>query len=188
MADEKRIDKTDQFSLLYQITQTLHKTADLKRSLYNMLELLSKSQGMIRGTITILDPFSDEISIEVAHGISRTARQKGKYKLGEGITGQVIQTGDAVTIPELSKDNRFLNRTASRKAFQNQKISFICVPIKKDRRVIGALSVDRPHDESYSLKDGEKLLSVVAAMIAMQVIYLERTRIEKEKLRSENDR
>lgn len=188
MANEKTIDKTDQISLLYQITQTLHKTADLKRSLYNMLELLSKSQGMIRGTITILDPFSDEISIEVAHGISKSALQKGKYKLGEGITGQVIQTGEVVTISALSKDSRFLNRTASRKAFQNQDISFICVPIKKDKQVIGALSVDRPYDESYSLKDGEKLLSVVAAMIAMQVIYLERTRIEKEKLRSENDR
>jgi len=188
MAAKNIIDKTDQISLLYQITQILNKTADLKQSLYNMLELLSKSQHMIRGTITILDPFSDEISIEVAHGISKSALQKGKYKIGEGITGQVIQTGEAVTIPRLSKDSRFLNRTASRKAFQNQEISFICVPIKKDKQVIGALSVDRPHDETYSLKDGKKLLSVVAAMIATQVIYLERTRVEKEKLRSENDR
>ncbi len=182
------INKTDQISLLYQITQVLNKTADLKQSLYYMLELLSKSQNMIRGTITILNPFSDEISIEVAHGISKSALQKGKYKLGEGITGQVIQTGEPVTISELSKDSRFLNRTASRKAVQNHEISFICVPIKKEKQVIGALSVDRPYDKSYSLKDGEKLLSVVAAMIATQVIYLERTRVEKEKLTSENDR
>jgi len=190
MAPDKidKMDKTDQISLLYQITQILHKTTDLKQSLYNMLELLSKSKNMIRGTITILNPFSDEISIEVAHGISKSALQKGKYKLGEGITGQVIQTGKAVTISELSKDSRFLNRTASRKAFQDHEISFICVPIKKEKQVIGALSVDRPYNESYSLKDGEKLLSVVAAMIATQVIYLERTRVEKEKLRSENDR
>lgn len=182
------INKTDQISLLYQITQILNKTADLKQSLYYMLELLSKSQNMIRGTITILDPFSDEISIEIAHGISKSALQKGKYKLGEGITGQVIQTGEPVTISELSKDSRFLNRTASRKAARDHEISFICVPIKKDKQVIGALSVDRPYDGSYSLKDGEKLLSVVAAMIATQVIYLERTRVEKEKLTSENDR
>jgi Nif-specific regulatory protein len=182
------INKTDQISLLYQITQVLNKTADLKQSLYLMLELLSKSQNMIRGTITILNPFSDEISIEVAHGISKSALQKGKYKLGEGITGQVIKTGEPVTIAELSKDSRFLNRTASRKAAQDHEISFICVPIKKDKQVIGALSVDRPYDESYSLKDGEKLLSVVTAMIATQVIYLERNRVEKEKLTSENDR
>ncbi len=181
-------DNTDQISLLYHITQILNKTPDLKQSLYNVLELLSKSQKMIRGTITILDPFSDEISIEVAHGISKSALQKGKYKLGEGITGQVIQTGAAVTIAKISKDGRFLNRTTARKAFGDQEISFICVPIKKDKQVIGALSVDRPYDASFSLDEGEKLLSVVAAMIATQVIYLERTRIEKEKLESENDR
>ena len=181
-------DNTDQISLLYHITQILNKTPDLKQSLYNVLELLSKSQKMIRGTITILDPFSDEISIEVAHGISKSALQKGKYKLGEGITGQVIQTGAAVTIAKISKDSRFLNRTTARKAFQDQEISFICIPIKKDKQVIGALSADRPYDAAFSLEEGEKLLSVVAAMIATQVIYLERTRVEKEKLESENDR
>src|SRR6056297_2346183 len=113
-------DNTDQISLLYHITQILNKIPDLKQSLYNVLELLSQSQNMIRGTITILDPFSDEISIEVAHGISKSALQKGKYKLGEGITGQVIQTGAAVAIAKISKDNRFLNRTTARKAFQDQ--------------------------------------------------------------------
>jgi len=179
---------TDPISLLYHITQILNKTPDLRQSLYNMLELLSKTQNMIRGTITILNPFSDEISIEVAHGISKTALEKGKYKLGEGITGQVIQTGQPVTIAKLSKDTRFLNRTAARKAFDGHEISFICVPIKKDKQVIGALSVDRPYDESYCLEEGEKLLSVVAAMIATQVIYLERNRVEREKLESENER
>lgn len=181
-------DNTDQISLLYHITQILNNTPNLKQSLYNILELLSKSQKMVCGTIIILDPFSDEISIEVARGISKSALQKGKYKLGEGITGQVIQTGAAVTIAKISKDGRFFNRTTARKAFGDQEISFICVPIKKDKQVIGALSVDRPHDASFSLEKGEKLLSVVAAMIATQVIYLERTRIEKEKLESENAR
>ncbi len=181
-------DNKDPISLLYHITRILNKTPDLKQSLYNTLELLSKSQNMVRGTITILNPFSDEISIEVAHGISRSALQKGKYKLGEGITGQVIQTGTPVTISKISQDDRFLNRTTARKAFQDHEISFICVPIKKDKQVIGALSVDKPYDASFSLEEGEKLLSVVAAMIATQVILLERHRIEKEKLESENER
>lgn len=180
--------KTDDITLLYQITQILNKEPDLKQSLYNVLELLSKSLNMVRGTITILNPFSDEINIEVAHGISKSAREKGKYKIGEGITGQVIETGYAVTISKISQDIRFLNRTATRKTLKDQEVSFICVPIKKEKQVIGALSVDRPYDESYPLAEGEKLLSVIAAMIATHTIYLERTRIEKEQLKAENDR
>lgn len=182
------MDKTDEITLLYQITQILNQTHDLQDSLYNVLDLLSKAMNMVRGTITLLNPLSEEISIQVAHGISESARQRGVYKLGEGITGQVIQCGTAVTISKVSEDPRFLNRTASRKSIKDQEISFICVPIKKEKKVIGALSVDRLYNAAYSLERGEKILSVVAAMIATQVIHLERIQIEKERLSAENDR
>jgi len=188
MTTDSKTIKTDAVTLLYQITLILSRGPDLQKSLYNVLDLLSKSLHMVRGTITILNPFSDEISIEVAHGISRTAREKGVYKLGEGITGQVIQTGKAVTIPQVSRDPRFLNRTETRKGLTDHEISFICVPIKKENQVIGALSADRPYDANYPLHEGEQILSVVAAMIATQVIHLERIRIEKEKLTAENER
>jgi Nif-specific regulatory protein len=143
---------------------------------------------MVRGAISILNPLRDEISIEVAHGISKVAMEKGKYKLGEGITGQVIQSGKAVAIPKISEEPQFLNRTASRKSKQNLEISFICVPIKKGNHVIGALSVDKPFDPLYPLEKGKKLLSVIATMIARHVINLETIRLEKEKLREENKR
>lgn len=54
--------------------------------------------------------------------------------------------------------------------------------------MIGAISVDKPFDESYSLKEGEKLMSVVATMVARHVINLETIRLEKERLREENQR
>jgi Nif-specific regulatory protein len=60
--------KTDQFTLLYEISQALSESLDLRKSLYKVLEILSNSMDMVRGTITILNPLRDEISIEVAHG------------------------------------------------------------------------------------------------------------------------
>jgi Nif-specific regulatory protein len=111
-----------------------------------------------------------------------------KYKLGEGITGRVIQTGKDVAIAKISEEPLFLNRTASRKASNKQELSFICVPVKKGDHVIGALSVDRPYDPNYPLKEGKKLLSVIATMIARHVINLENINLEKEQLRNENRR
>jgi Nif-specific regulatory protein len=180
------MDTTDEITLLYQITQILNQTSDLQKSLYTILDLLAKNMNMLRGAITLLNPLSDEITIRVAHGISESARQRGVYRLGEGVTGQVIQTGMAVAISKISQDRRFLNRTASRKP--DKEFSFICVPIKKEKQVIGALSVDRLYNPDYSLERGEKILSVVAAMIATQVIHLERIEIEKERLQAENER
>jgi len=60
--------------------------------------------------------------------------------------------------------------------------------VKKGNQVIGALNVDMPFDESYSLKDGKKLMSVIATMVARHVINLETIRLEKEQLREENIR
>ena len=178
--------KIEDVTLLYEISEALNEHLDLKKSLYKVLDILSSSMNMLRGTITILDPLRNEISIEVAHGLSKSAMQKGKYKLGEGITGRVIETGKAVTIPKISQEPLFLNRTDSRKTKQKQELSFICVPVKKGSQVIGALSFDMPFDESYSLKDGKKLMSVVATMVARHVINLETIRLEKEHLRKEN--
>jgi len=100
----------------------------------------------------------------------------------------VIETGKAVSIPKISEEPLFLDRTGSRKKKKDGDQSFICVPVKKGKQVIGALSVDRPFDKSYPLQSGEELLSVIATMIASHVIKLETIQMDKERLREENRR
>ena len=184
----KPVERIEEISLLYEISTALNEHLDLKRSLYKVLDILSSAMHMVRGTITLLDPLRNEINIEVAHGISRSAIERVRYKLGEGVTGQVIETGKAVAIPRIGDEPRFLDRTASRRKKEDRDLSFFCVPIKKGSQVIGALSVDRPHDGSYSLEEGKRLLSVIATMIASHVIKLETIRVENERLRDENRR
>ncbi len=188
MMDNVSIRKTEELALLYEITNALSETLDLRKSLYRVLEILSNSMGMVRGTVTILNPLRNEIRIEVAHGMPLAAMERGKYSIGEGVTGRVIQTGKALVVPKISQEPSFLDRTATRRAIHDQELSFICVPVKKGEQVVGTLSVDRPYDESYSLKDGERLLSIIATMIAQHVINLESLHLEKEKLRQENIR
>ena len=178
----------EEVTLLYEISEALNEHLELKKSLYKVLDILSSSMNMVRGTVTILDQLRNEINIMVAHGLPQSAIARGKYKLGEGITGRVIQSGRGVAIPRISEEPLFLDRTATRKTKTLKELSFICVPIKKGRQVIGALSVDRPFDPSYNLKGGQKLLTVVATMLARHVINLETIRLEKEKLREENRR
>jgi Nif-specific regulatory protein len=182
------LERVENIALLYEISQALNEHLDLKRSLYKVLDILSSSLHMVRGTITLLDPLKNEISIEVAHGLTRSAIERVKYKLGEGITGRVIETGKPVAIPRIGDEPRFLDRTASRKRRQDRDLAFFCVPIKKGSQVIGALSVDKSPDDGLALADGERLLSVIATMIASHVIKLETIRLETQRLREENRR
>ena len=96
--------RIEEITLLYEISQALNEHLELKNSLYKVLDILSSSMNMVRGTVSILDPLSGEISIEVAHSISLSTIERVKYKLGEGITGRVIETGKAVTIPKISEE------------------------------------------------------------------------------------
>jgi len=180
--------KEEEVSILYEISKALDEGRNLKNSLYNVLDILSISMDMARGTITILNPLRNEISIEVAHGMSNIAMKRGTYQLGEGITGRVIKSGEPFLVPKISQEPMFLDRTATRKEVKGQEISFMCVPIKKGKQVIGSLSVDRPYDELYLLNEGVKFLSIIATMIAQHVINLERNQLEKERLREENKR
>jgi Nif-specific regulatory protein len=180
--------KIEETVLLYEISRALTATLDLRKSLYKVLGILCNSMDMIRATISILNPLRDEISIEVAHGLSKAAMARGRYRVGEGVTGRVIESGKALIVPKISEEPLFLDRTSTRKAVLDQELSFICVPIKKGRQVVGSLSIDRSFDESYSLKQGERLLLIIATMIAQHVINLETIQLEKNRLREENRR
>jgi len=182
------VKELEKITLFYEISNALNEHLDLERSLYNVLGILADQMGMVRGNIAILNLMRDEITMEVAHGISKQAMKKATYKVGEGIIGEVIKSGKGVAIPKISEEPRFLNRTGSRQKGIDVEISFLCVPIKKGSQVIGTLSVDKPYDADYSLADGRKMLSVVATMIARHVINLESIRAEKERLEDENKR
>ena len=180
--------RPDEIACLYDISNAIHTSLDLKKSLYRVLDLLAGHLGMNRGSISLLNPDTSEIHIEVAHGMSSTARSKGHYKLGEGITGRVIETGRPIAVPEIGDEPLFLDRTGARSGIDKSGISFICVPIKDGRKVIGALSVDRILDGASSLGEDARLLEIISRLIAQKVALLERINREKEQLEQENVR
>jgi len=186
MVSKKISPKPDEIACLYEINKAIHSTLELRRSLYKVLDILAENLGMNRGSITLLSPDTSEIHVEVAHGISLEAKTRGRYKRGEGITGCVIESGRPMAIPRLENEPLFLDRTGSRKGVDKSRISFICVPIKEGKRVIGTLSVDRIFEESYPLDEDVRLLSIISSLIARKAAILEKINREKEQLREEN--
>lgn len=179
------LQKPDQIECLYEITRALHATLDLRKALYQVLDLLSERLGMNRGSITLLTPETSEIHIVVAHG-TPLGTSRGRYKVGEGITGRVVESGRPMAIPQLDEEPLFLDRTRARSQLDKSKISFICVPIKEGRRVLGTLSVDRVFDAASPLEDDVQILTIISGLIAQKLSLLEQINREKEQLGEEN--
>ena len=186
-AESQRREVQEQ-SLLFEISQTLGQAVDLQELVAPLLAAMAQQMGMLRGTLTLLNRETGEIFIDAAHGLSPSQQQRGRYKLGEGVIGKVISTGKATTIPRISQDPRFLNRTGARERGSKKEFSFICVPIRLGREVIGALSVDREFKEGASLDEDVRLLSIIAAMIAVDVRLQQSVQEERQRLLQENAR
>src|SRR5579871_3344151 len=179
--------KIQELSALYEISHSMASTLDFKSVLNQVLEVLAKELAMNRGTVTILDEKTGQLSIEAAHGLTKEEISRGKYKIGEGITGKVVEKGEPMIIPDIGKEPLFLNRTKSRGDVRRQNISFICVPVKLRGETLGVLSVDRLFkDSDVSFEEDVRLLAVVASLIAQNLKLHEMIEKEKEDLLEEN--
>ncbi|MBN1928695.1 MAG: sigma 54-interacting transcriptional regulator [Chlorobiaceae bacterium] len=171
-------------SLLAEVSRTVNNEEDISKVLRLVLFILSEHMNMLRGMVTILDKSTGEMVINESFGLSEQQRQLARYKVGEGIIGQVVESGKPAVVPRIDEEPLFLDRTRSRIEENKEELCFICVPIKAGREVIGTLSADRriavPDDNDGKnlrrksdridiLQYYVDLLSIIAAMISQAV-------------------
>lgn len=173
--------KIQELSLLYDISQTLDRSLDLNQIIQPVLEALSEKLGLLRSTVTLFNRQSEKIQIEAAHGLTNIEKERGKYQLGEGIIGKVIETGKPVLVPNITDSPDFLDRTRTKRKHTRGRLAFICVPIKIENITIGALSGDRQPIDPKELDEDLKLLSIIGSMIAGAVKIRRKVQEEQEK-------
>jgi len=178
----------EELALLFELSQTLDRSLDLRDVVGPVLSAMSKHMGMLRGTLTLLNRETGEIFIEEAHGLSRSQRERGRYRPGEGVTGKVVQTGQPAVVPRISEEPLFLDRTGARRRLKKKDVSFICVPIKIENETIGALSAERLFPDDVAFKEDVRLLSIIASMIAQAVRLRQAVQEERQRLLEENTR
>ena len=180
------IREVNELHLLFEISQALEKELDLSEVLDPLLKVMATHMGMMRGTLVLLNRSTEKISIESAYDLSKSQKKKGYYRIGEGITGKVVESGRSMIIPKISEEPEFLNYTGARKNVEKKDISFICVPIKIGKVVVGALSADRLFDEKISLKEDVRLLTIISSMIAQAVKLRQAFQEEHQKILEED--
>ncbi len=176
----------EDITCLYEATKVLASSADLRDGLKQIMAIISEHKNMHNGTVTIINPLTGQLEIEVAHGMSAEARKRGKYKVGEGITGRVVATGQPIVIPHIGEETEFLNRTRTRGDIDKQQNSFLCVPIKHDQRTLGALSIDLRYKEDLNYEDELRYLTILSGLIAQTAQRVQAEKEDRERLTQEN--
>lgn len=175
-------------TLLSDIAKAFGESLNLEETLAAMLKSLDEHLKLMRGTITLLDPQTGLININVAHGLSEKSQKRGSYRVGEGITGMVVQTGKEVIVEDITKDARFVHKTRARKAPRGKRLAFFCVPIKLAGKTIGTFSADRETSRTEGFEEHVRLLNIIATMVAQAVRLNRLVESDRRQLRDENVR
>jgi Nif-specific regulatory protein len=172
--------------VLAHIGQLLSTQFGQRQMLAAVLQELEEQLGMTRGTIMLLSSDESELSIAVANNVPNEDWADLRYRRGEGIVGNVIQTGQVAIIPRISEEPRFTNRIHQRDQEGETDGSFICVPIVLGSEVVGTLSVDLAASDVEHLRGRARLLGIVACMIAHDVKSRRIEAIQRQQLEAEN--
>ncbi len=161
-------DHKDNLSMLFQVSEVVAKSTDLEECILEVMEEMANKFGILQAILTVLNRNSSKIYIEVAYGLTQEEKERGEYRIGEGIIGEVVRTGKPYIIPNISDEPRYLNKTES--TFKRDDDgSFICVPVKAKNQIIGTLSVKLKNYSANPFQNELQLLTIMASMFASLV-------------------
>src|SRR4026208_211060 len=170
-------------STLLEASQALSGTLNLKAGMSRVLTILMRHHGAVRGLIALLP--HGELHVEAAEGFEDRARSV-KYKIGEGITGKVVESGKPIVVPRVSKEPTFLNLAPRRLDHQKQELTVIRVPIMLNRQAVGALAVDLRFKPERDYDSSVKFFGIASSMIGQALNVQRMVEEERRRLTDEN--
>jgi Nif-specific regulatory protein len=183
--DSRDTRETRRLATLLEVSQALSGATNLKSSLPRMLDILARRHGAKRSIVTMLDD-EGTLAVTAADGVDGSL-QRTRYRVGEGVTGKVVESGRPIVVPRVSREPDLLHRAGRRAGRAPQEeTSYVCVPILVNRKAVGALGVDLLYKPDRDFDRSVKFLGVAASMIAQALKVQNAVEDERRRLLDEN--
>lgn len=151
-----------------QLTRSIRDTQSLEDALKAAMEMVMRAAHAETGTFWFYDRFKDgRICAKAVGGGSDLSAIR--LLPGEGIAGQVIQSGKSVIIQDCQADPRWAGRVDQKTGFQTK--SMICVPLALEDVVFGCIQIINKTD---GMAFDEEDMSFVERLAAEISVLLER--------------
>jgi Nif-specific regulatory protein len=175
---------------IYEICRILGASLDIGRTFRAALNVLSAHLGLPRAMIVMAPSDPDEVQLRVHSyvGLDQVQAARGQWHYGEGVIGHVYATGMPVVVPDVAQAPEFIDRTGAFSATTEQMLAFVVVPLKTDKAVVGVLAAQREVQGGARLSDDQRLLTMVATLLAQAVALHSAVRDEHQRLQQETTR
>ncbi|HEX8558451.1 MAG TPA: GAF domain-containing SpoIIE family protein phosphatase [Pyrinomonadaceae bacterium] len=178
----------DKLRLLLEITRKISRSLDLEEVLAQVMDTLDSLLPYDAAGIYIIrrDPHASEggaaslvFHAEAVRGYDIEELMELRLKLGEGLIGWVAQTGEAIVVPDVTQDPRYVNA-------RRETRSEVVAPIISNDSVIGVFDLESGVVGAYDEED-KQLLMLLASQVAIIVekAMLHEQLVEKKRLEAQ---
>ena len=144
------------------LSKMLSATLNMEELYRLALHLIGRSLHVDTYSLMLLEEGNDRLVVKAAFGLPENGATGLTIPLGEGICGLVAKTGQAMLVPDVRVEPRFLEQ----ELFRQRHGSFICVPLRiQGREIIGVLNAQKPDPHGLDLDDLD-LFQAVANQVA----------------------
>ncbi len=171
---------------VYEICRILGATLDIDRSFHDALNVLAAHLGLPRAMIVLVsDEDFDQLHLHSAVGLSTEHQSRGSWRRGEGVIGRVFATGMPIVVPDVSQSPEFIDRTGAFGGDPDHMMAMIAVPLKTERQRLGVLAAQREVAGGARLSDDQRVLTMVATLLAQAAALHYAVRDEHQRMQQE---
>ena len=151
--------------VVQEAARLITRSTDPEPAIQGILRLLSQLLGLNRGRVLLPNSETGTLEIQYAYGLTQEERARGRYVIGEGVSGRVYQTGQVALIQNIDDDPTYLARAVDRTTLPDEAVSYIAVPIVIEEYPAGVLAVHRLRQRERPFQRDTALLQVLATFI-----------------------
>ena len=177
-----------ELSTIYEVCRILGDSLDLQRTFRATLNALSAQLELPRAMIVLSDEDDGCLKIHSAVGVSREQAERGRWAQGEGVIGRVHASGLPVVVPNVQDSAEFIDRTGAFGPQEGHRLAFIVVPLRADHVSFGVLAAQREVEGVARLSDDQRILTMVATLLAQSVALHRSVSEEHRRLQAETTR
>jgi phosphoserine phosphatase RsbU/P len=160
--------------LLNEIARELTSILNLDELLGRIAELLRRLIDFQMFSILLLDSSGEKLQHRFSLRFNENVQVKQEIPLGRGLVGQAAETRQAILVPDVSKDPRYIQGNPETR-------SELVVPLVYKDKVIGVLDLEHTR-RGFFTDDHRRTMMTLAAQVA---IAIENARLYEEIARQE---
>jgi two-component system sensor histidine kinase DegS len=176
-----------QLDALNQISSVASQSLELEQVLSSSIDSVTDMMKADAALLFLVDEEAVDLALVAYQGVSEDfAQSVGRIKVGEGFNGRVAETGEPMSVEDVSHDPSLTKVAVSEEGIRSQLI----VPLKSKGKVMGTLCVAM-HSHRRFHKDEVELLTAIGNQIGVAVenaLLCEHEREVAEQLRASEER